>query len=329
MYAYWVRCRYVVPLSITPEQYIGFEASINDLLGYDYYVLTLNDGVYSYSFINRDDTTLNQRQEAVLSQDVPDHPSEDSPKFIKIDNSTIPYADLRSEESDWMNEHVDLTETDKANDTLWCIKYNDYVSGDISIDDLKQFRTWFAESLFNIKTSWSEDEAHMLTYYINGMYDDALKWISICAKKTIDENKITGSACGCGGSDLTNLYVDSLHVCDPESIYKEGIKNIMITTFTNLDMWKELPTSFVSDVKLYIDGIISKNFPFNTFTNDSYAGCDCLNNYTAQEAAMGILKNLSNSLEYIATGSMDGHKNYILKSLNDWAVNLYEIMQWN
>jgi len=157
-YAYWVRCRYVIPLdSITQNMYVSFETTINNLLGYVYYGLTENSGVYSYVNVPWTDLSEKQQADAVLVEEVPENPTEDSPILIKLDHHVIKYADLWKGDYYWMNTYIDNTETDLVNSVDIFKSYNSYVpSVDIDPEELKHFRTWLAESILSLNYTFYE-----------------------------------------------------------------------------------------------------------------------------------------------------------------------------
>ena len=378
-YAYWVRCRYVVPLdSITQNMYVSFETTINNLLGYVYYGLTENSGVYSYVNISEVNLSENQKNSAILVEEVPVDPTAESPVLIKLDHHVIKYADLWTGDYYWMNTYIDNTETDLVNSVDVFKSYNSYVpSVDIDPEELKRFRTWLAESLLDMNyvfyqwidteyvkvvnpsleimqtaeeytevpveeyeqyikvkelkvIDWGDDNTHMLSYYAGGMYDDTLKWISAFSGVDVSAKfGVPAGACGCGGgSNVSSLYNDSVAVCDTVSIYRKGIKNTMVSLFSVIDTWSELPSTFILRVKEYIDGIIQANYGLSVSDQSNYYSCECLNR-TGQDSALSILKQLSMAFEYIAKGELDGHKNFIINVLGQWSNQLYELMEWN
>ena len=153
-YAYWIRCHVVVPLeAITQNMYVSFETTINNLYGYDYYVLTYNDVSYTYTYNLASPIELspNQKHRATLVTEVPANPNEHSPQVVKIDNSTVKYVDLWEGDYNWMNYYVDQTMTDTVNSVDVLKQYNNYVpDSDVTVDELKRFRTWIATSLLDM-----------------------------------------------------------------------------------------------------------------------------------------------------------------------------------
>lgn len=160
-YAYWVRCHYVIPLdAITPNMYVSFETTINNLLGYDYYVLTQNTDDYDYVYEHVDDrdVSCNQKDRAVLVESVPENPESTDPVLIKTCSNHIAYVDLWSGDYNWMNAFIDYTETDNVNSIDKYKLYNNCVpdEGELTADDLKKFRTWLATSLLGVNYTYYE-----------------------------------------------------------------------------------------------------------------------------------------------------------------------------
>ena len=396
-YAYWIRCHYVVPLdSITPNMYVSFESTINNLLGFDYYRLVRTEVpgdpvtyTYEYVFTDLKEISPSMKEAAVLVESVPSNPDETSPVFIKIDHSRIKYVDLWWDDYYWMNRYIDLTETDKINSVDDLKLYNSYVPDvDIPTDELKRFRTWLATSLLDVNYTfykltsdesteepsyiyveysyptlderlnaveeetlpalptstdpevikiknmdvrdWSDTDTHVLQYYKNGMYDDTLRWTTTYGQTNVSIQTVGAvNSCGCGGSsNISSLYGDTLTVCDPVSLYKAGIKGGMVGIYTDLSMWMELPATYILYIKKFVDGIVQGNFGLSVSDTSNFYSCECLNK-SGQENGITILKQLSTSLQYIADGQVDGHKNFILSSLSQWANELYELMEWN
>ena len=361
-YAYWVRFRYIVPLdSISTSMYVTSEIDINDLLGYNYYVLRNVDGelIYvpkSHIYISdKGETELQDpeyphpgKDDFVLVEEIPEHPTENDLPFIKIHSSAIKYIDLWDEmfwegvlpdpRENWLKrDYIDDEETNKINDISWYLKYNSHMpGGSVSLDDLKKFRTWLADELLDIMgDSLSIDNRHILEYYDsdNNMMDDTVKWLTYFGGKDIEMKQTSVSPCGCtGNGNLSSLYNESLSVCDPVSIYRSNIKNGMITLFSNIDTWANLPEGELDEIITYIDGIINANLPLVNSSTDIYNfyTCGCLQNSDfAQAQAQSLLGELKNVFIWIKAGDITGHKNSIATTLTTWASTLYENMYWN
>lgn len=232
---------------------------------------------------------------------------------------------------------IDPNLTEKANSIVKFVEANKFTpDDDITIDELKRFRTWLAERLYTFLSEdpqeYGFDIMEMLNYYKQEMYDDTIKHLTTFTPKTsIDILTATNrSTCGCQGISGVNLLTNSLSVCDPIYIYRKAIYEKMVDTFSNIKFWTEREIEFLIEFKKYIDGIIKMNFPLYSvdYISDLY-DCGCLSDAdSSQERLMGMLKNLSKSLEYIINNDMSSHKNFIGDSFNKWASYLYEKMRW-
>lgn len=245
-----------------------------------------------------------------------------------------PYIDIY--ETD-MTRYIDIYETDKANNIIKYRLQNNFTSdNNITIDELKKFRTWLATNLlmFDLdvyskpsNTLFNEHDTHILSYYKSGMYNDTVRILSIFGNSEPQLMDLTTSTCGCD-SNWSSLYTTQVSTCDPLYVYKHNIYKEMVDMFSNIDFWTQFPQEFILEFKKYIDNIIKCNFDLtkSQYVSD-YVDCGC-NNVDNQELMINILKRLSQSLEYIAQGNTMGHKNYIHDAFKDWATNLYELMEW-
>lgn len=334
-YAYWVRCRYVVAMSDIPQNvYVGFETTINNLEGYTFYGLVWNAELdkYEYIFISLDDITENQKRSAVLVTEVPSDPTQDSPAFIYTDGGWIKYADLWEGNFSWLTPLIDIEETDRVNDVKEYKIHNDYIpDDDITIDELKCFRTWVAQSMLDVRDDWSDDERHMLQYYAGGMSDEVVKWLTQFASVRVSVIPAEGKTCGCSGTgNLSSLYGDALSVCDSLSIYRDNIKKAMITLFSKIETWEKMPAGFLTTMIKYLQGIIKANLPLTTLTLSDLWGCECVRDpLTGQTSAQALLGQLISALTWIRDGKISGHKNNITTTLTHWSTELYERMEWS
>lgn len=236
-------------------------------------------------------------------------------------------------------KYVDTIETDRINNTIEFRMKNSYSpDDDITVDELKIFRTWLAKELLKMdqtelgeqkKSSFTDIETHVLQYYANDMYDNTVKILTeFGSMKTISLNSIGTSSCGCHGSNLSSLYNTELNTCDPLSIYKKNIYNKMVEMFSTESFWSQWASEFINEFKKYIDNIIKCNFVLSTSEwYSEFVDCGCQNK-SEQNKYIEILKRLSTSLGYIRDKKVTGHKNYITDSLYDWAHLLYEKMYW-
>ena len=235
-------------------------------------------------------------------------------------------------------QYVDSAETDRINSTVDFRLKNKYVTDeDITINELKKFRTWLASELLLMdqtavgepRCSYiSKYETHILTYYKQGMYDSTIDILTEFGQKSVSYiDNLTKSSCGCQ-TNMSTLYGDSIEYCNPITIYKNNIYKGMIEMFSNINFWTKWSPEFIDVFKKYVDNIININFTFVASNLDnSFSDCGCKGT-SIQEDATDILKRLSISLEYIKNGDISGHKNYITGALTDWATSLYEIMEW-
>lgn len=248
-----------------------------------------------------------------------------APSFDVYDESIIPYIDQR--------------ETDRINSIMEYRLKNKYTpDDDITIDELKKFRTWLATELLAFDLNpfespsyilFDESQTHVLSYYSNNMYDNTIKILSEFGNETVEYIEPGVTPCSCKGSNLSSLYNTDLHICDPISIYRSNIKSKMIDMFSDINFWTRFAPEFILEIKKYIDNIIRVNLPLYLDTlNDKFVDCGCKENNDKQKWAIEILNRLSTSLEYIYKGEIIGHKNYISDSLRDWSNYLYEIMYW-
>lgn len=240
--------------------------------------------------------------------------------------------------ADGVINYVDSIETDNINNTIGFRAKNKYASDeDITIDELKMFRTWLAKELLKMdqtelgeqkKTYFNDLETHILEYYANDMYNSIIKMLSEVGTKQITLSQINTSACNCHNSNLSSLYNMELNSCDPVNVYKKGIYEGMVKMFSNFEFWQQWPSEFINEFKKYIDNIINCDFMLTQSSwKSEFIDCTCQSK-SDQEMHMEILKRLSVSLGYIRDGQINSHKNYINDALYDWSSILYEKMKW-
>lgn len=235
-------------------------------------------------------------------------------------------------------EYVDTIETDRINSTAEYRLKNTYSpDDDITIDELKLFRTWLAIQLLQMDQTelkeqrnalFTDTQTHILQYYAKDMYDDTVKILSEFGQTQVTFGPLDTSSCGCHSSNLSSLYNTELTVCDPLSVYRKNVYNKMIEMFSVESFWSQWSTEFINEFKKYIDNIIKCNFVLSTTEwYSEFVDCGCQNK-SEQDKAIEILKRLSVSLGYIRDGQVQGHKNYINDALYDWSSLLYEKMKW-
>lgn len=247
----------------------------------------------------------------------------------------VPYIDIY--EPDIM-QYVDTIETNKINSIdKFKIKNLYTADEDITIDELKNFRSWLANTLLKMDQNETGEqknevlnpiETHVLQYYANNMYDETIKNLTDFSNTKVIFTDINKSTCSCQNADISSLYNSELNICDPISIYRKNLYNRMVEIFSEYSFWSQWASEFINEFKKYIDNIISCNFTLSKsdWTN-SFVDCTCQDKQT-QDSFIEILKNLSVSLGYIKGGQILGHKNYINDSLLKWAQLLYENMSW-
>lgn len=239
--------------------------------------------------------------------------------------------------TDEYQEYIDIAGTDAANSIDGFKLFNNYsTDSDITLDELKVFRRWLAQTLLGFDVEYTENQEHMLQYYANDMYDDTVKWLNQFGGITTSYTDLyttqkTGVPVGCGCSGvsatLSNLYATNLTTCDPMSVYRKNIWSLMVDTFSEIDFWTVLSPAFLQEFKAYIDNILQVGLPLeSTEWTSVFADCAC--GQSPNSSNVAILSHLSQSLQYMIDGETSGHKNFIQKSLNDWASVLYEKMFW-
>ena len=247
-------------------------------------------------------------------------------------NSDIEYLDTYNYEL-VMKDYVDIEETNSINNSLTYIHKNKFTTdSDITLEELKVFRTWLAEELlvFYDGSIFNDKELQVLQYYAKLMYDDVVKNLSpdYFGGPTVNiETEVVGCGC-CGDSNLSTLYNTSINTCDPLNIYRTNIYNEMVKMFSNIDFWNQFSKEFLTEFKIYIDNIIKTGLPLtkSTFTS-TFIDCGCRPD-SSQMDNTNILYRLSTSLKYYLEDDVINHKNYIYDSLKDWSSLLYEQMYW-
>lgn len=256
----------------------------------------------------------------------------DDIKFLSSDIK--PHLDSFS--SNFINEYIDITSTECANNINKFIISNKYTTDhDLDITSIKLFRTWLAEQLLIIYSNeLSNKQLHMLEFYKNGMYSEVLKYLDY-----FGDNKYTNTSnvdyynftpCGCCNTTIVNTMDElNTNLCDVKTIYINNIHKLMVETFKQPSFWINTNVDFIKVFKKYIDNIIKSGLVVETTTeeNTPYIDCICTSNKTTTQFEK-ILNNLSISLEYIINNDYNGHLNFIHDSLYMWAEHLYDKMFW-
>lgn len=241
-----------------------------------------------------------------------------------------PYANLL----DYVNLGlVDFALTEKANSIARFVEANNFSSdSDITLDELKKFRTWLAQTLLRVLVEVeSYDITEMLKYYAENMYDSTVQHLThFVPKKATDVlTATTKNTCGCASQSNANL-IGSVTTCDALLLYRKAVYEKMVEVFSDISFWSELEPELLEEIKKYIDGIIHHNLPLYTvdYVSDLY-DCGCLSDKDAsQERLMSYLKSLSKAFGFMAEGNIQGNRNFIGDALNRWAAYLYERMYW-
>jgi len=212
---------------------------------------------------------------------------------------------------------------------------NEFVTDDdITLEELKRFRTWLAEVLCANDTwidDWSKDPdklRYMLQYYIQEMYDQVIKSL-MKFNSYVDINSISKqSGCGCANGSV-NYTADILSVCDPLLIYRHNMYKYMIEIFSDITYWLG-QVEICEEMKKYIDNIIKVGLPLASVSlYNNFADCTCVNIDVNEQVTMtNILKRLSQALGYIIEDNVSGNRNFISSAFLDWSTYLYEKMRW-
>lgn len=219
---------------------------------------------------------------------------------------------------------------------------------DITIEELKVFRTWLASILLAntpIIEQWDNPEmlTAMLTYYKQNMKDTTTDLLIEFSKYMTSSVLVAGtgvqnvlnmallglsSGCGCNGGVQGVGNVAATGACDPLQLYRNAMYNYMVETFSCIDYWSE-QVEICVEMKKYIEGILKVGLPLGSKIVDPYADCGC-NTFGAESQVRykKMLEALIQALTYIIEGEISGHINYITTAFSNWATYLYEYMYW-
>lgn len=231
-----------------------------------------------------------------------------------------------------VRDFVDIESTHKANRIVSFVEANKFSSdSDITMDEIKRFRTWLAETLYRILADDEEYEVvEMLNYYKEEMNDETIKHLTHFPVNSSVEVITATASSSCGCQNQASVDLGTLNACDPIYLYRKAVYEKMVETFSDISFWTERETEFIKEFKKYVDAIIHHNLPLvkSDYISDLY-DCGCLSDADAsQERLMQMLKNLSKALGFIADGDIAGKRNFIGDALNRWAAYLYERMRW-
>ena len=231
------------------------------------------------------------------------------------------------------------------------IKY-DYLNeftpdDDITIDELKMFRTWLASILLAntpVVNNWNDPErlTTMLTYYKQDLKDATVNTLagfagymqeSVLVANTKDNKPNLASlalsaGCGCNGGVRSVGNISAVSGCDPLQMYRNAIYNYMVETFSNMDYWMG-QVEICVEMKKYLEGILKVGLPLGSKIIDPLADCECNTmDADSQVRYRRMIEALIQSLTYIIEGSVSGNRNYISTAFSNWATYLYEYMYW-
>lgn len=277
---------------------------------------TLYDGIYNEKLKNQYKAVVNWKWIVELDFD---KYMEYSEKNIKPDDS----IDLEK-----YIDYVDWNETEKANSVSIFVEKNKFTpDSDITIEELKNFRTWLA-SIINKIFITEDDERVMLSYYENNMYDDVIRKLALVDSGIKLYNETTSTGCGCCNNSYDIIYAYGYDECDPISVYASNIYNIMVKYFSDLNYWIG-KKNICGDIQKYLENIVKMDFTLVRSSRvDSYSDCTCVVDNSQQDAYKTILTRLAKVFGWIYNDEITGHKNEASTVLSTWAKELYENMQW-
>lgn len=276
---------------------------------------------------------------AFLVRGVYVYPMDGVPRGITVDDYWRMERDLtpkdieRGIDVNTLSNYVDQVRTSSLNDISLFQSANNLVFNELTISELKVFRSWLA-GVLSKNTTYIEhyDKSGrlevMLNYYAHDMLDSTLKNLSQFSSTQVAQ-LITHSSCGCSSNTVVGTNGTYTNLCDPVMIYRQGIYNYMTTVFSDIEYWSN-QLDVVSHMIPYIEGILKADLPLTSITtNEKYIDCTCTNiDYNEQSRMRDILKRLIQALEYIRDDKISGNKNYITSALSDWSRYLYERMYW-
>ena len=254
-----------------------------------------------------------------------------------ISTCTLPHIDLYSEECcmyDFAQVYIDQDATELANAIHDYKTANEYVADyDIDINKLRRFRSWLAGEILAFNTridgmyldNLTDNQIHMLEYYKNDMYNEVVKQLNIFGTDNAF-TLLSNTSSGCNCCNNTQYVLATSNTCNGLDIYTKNIHSLMVQTFEDINFWMQFNTDFIGVFKKYIDNIIKTGLSvIKPSSNILYSQCNCTGTNSTSNI---VLKNLSESLQYIMNNEIQGHSNFIHDSLHNWADQLYDYMSW-
>lgn len=271
---------------------------------------------------------------------------EQNPNLLFDKNSNILVWDMLDPKSTGLEAWINESDTEVANSIVVFERSNSFATdSDITTSEVKKFRTWLATCLLELdqdgdgnqlNSFFDENFTHVLQYYANGMYDDVVKWLNEFGREEYQiTNRVGKSTCSCGSSstNLSSLYNSEFANCDSLVIYRKNIYQAMVDKFGDYSFWEDIPYEFIAEIKQYVDNILNLGLLLETSTFASdYEDCICSSGSCSQNECSvnkNVLTNFSIALGYIVGGETNGNKNFIGDAFNDWAIILYEQMEWS
>ena len=125
-----------------------------------------------------------------------------------------------------IEEFVDQSKTQIANSITVFEEANKFTTdSDITIDELKMFRTWLADMLYTLfNDSLDSITKEMLNYYREEMHDDTIEHLSYFANETEHDLISTTNPSTCGCQNQTQIFNQyAISSCNPIYIYRKGV----------------------------------------------------------------------------------------------------------
>ncbi len=291
----------------------------------------------NYEYIELSKSNTNNPSEDILV------PSEwDEELKIKIQETCLLFDDQTS--------YIDEPETIKSNSVSKFLLANEIaISGDLTIDQIKQFRTWLAATLYDNQELYQgytkdvEKTTQMLNYYRMNMYDDVCKAMFNFANIPVIQANLSAASCysgcmptavaavqscSCGGTNI-NTVGGIISGC--LDTYRKNVYNWMVIVFSDSSFWNlfnETDPNLIDLIIKYIQAILDANLPLSKQCDKiTYNDCSCLTSGTDM-ANRKILEDTIKAFGFIRNNETAANQTFIYNSLNKWASALYEIMQW-